>query len=74
MPTPLHEFLAECDAGAARLGLKRSQLSARLLKDSRRLDLVASGKDIGVRRMERATQDLRLLIEEKQRSCVGAPS
>lgn len=56
--TRVELFIARCDAAAERLGITRSALSSRLLADSRRLDLIAAGKDIGVRRMERAEGDL----------------
>ena len=54
----LQSFLARCDAVAAKLGIKRTALSNRLLFDSHRLDLIEAGKDIGVRRLQRAEADL----------------
>lgn len=56
--TSLEAFLARCDAVAARMGITRSALSNRLLFDSRRLDLIEQGKDIGVRRLARAEETL----------------
>lgn len=57
--TQLEAFLARCDVVAARLQITRTALSNRLLFDSRRLDLIAQGKDIGVRRLQRALTELR---------------
>lgn len=56
--TDLTVFLARCDAVAEALGITRTALSNRLLFDSHRLDEIAAGKDIGVRRLARAEADL----------------
>lgn len=56
--SPLEAFLAKCDAACAALKMDRTALSNLLLFDSRRLDLLAAGKDIGVRRLEEADADL----------------
>lgn len=54
----LESFLLRCDRVADKIGITRSALSNRLLFDSRRLDLIEKGKDIGVRRLQRAHSDL----------------
>lgn len=53
------EFIAACDSYCARANVSRTWLSKRLLKDTYRLDQLASGAvDIGVRRLERARIEL----------------
>lgn len=64
--TPLEAFLARCDVAAKTLEIERTALSNLLLFDSRRLDQLADGKDIGVRRLAEAEADLTdLLADEK---------
>lgn len=56
------DFIARCDAYCQTAGVTRNWLSKRLLKDTFRLEQLASGSvDIGVRRLERAVADLATL-------------
>lgn len=57
----LQAFLDRCDAYAAKRGWRRSTLSTHLFNDGSRLEQIAAGKDVGVRRLERATADLTAL-------------
>lgn len=62
----IQEFIAECDAYCEAAGRTRVWLSKRLLSDTTKLDDLASGKvDIGVKRLERAYEDLRQLETER---------
>lgn len=54
----LQTFLDRCDRFAEERGWRRSTLSTRLFNDGGRLDQLASGRDIGVRRLDRAKADL----------------
>lgn len=64
----LATFLADCDATAGRLGIARATLATKLFSDGKRLDAIAAGADIGVRRLERAVADL-----AKLKSSIAAP-
>lgn len=64
----LATFLADCDAVASRMGIARATLATRLFSDGKRLDALAAGADVGVRRLERAQRDL-----EKLKAGITAP-
>ena len=56
---PVLDFVLQCDAAGARMGVKRTTLSSFLFRDGKRLDELASGKsDIGARRVRQAQRDL----------------
>lgn len=54
----LQTFLDRCETFAQRRGWKRSTLSTRLFNDGGRLDQLFAGGDVGVRRLDRAKDDL----------------
>lgn len=73
----LADFIARCDAYCASTKRSRVWLSKRLLDDTYRLDKLAKGEvDIGVRRMERAVDDLAALEAEdvERRRTTAQPS
>ncbi len=56
------DFIAACDAHCATTGVSRVWLSKKLFQDTYRLDDLAAGKtDIGVKRLDRASDDLATL-------------
>jgi len=58
----ISDFIQRCDAFRAKRGVTRVWLSKRLLGDTYRLEKLASGEvDIGVKRLERAMNDLAAL-------------
>ena len=57
----LTAFLARCDKLADKRRWRRSTLSTRLFNDGGRLDQIAAGSDVGVRRLARAVVDLQKL-------------
>lgn len=53
------DFIARCDAYCAAARVSRVWLSKRLFQDTYRLEQLASGEtDVGVKRLERAAEDL----------------
>lgn len=53
------EFIARCDRYCEQANVSRTWLSKRLMKDTFRLQQLAEAKvDVGVRRLERAVNDL----------------
>ncbi len=54
-------FLQRCDAYAARRGISRARLSTILFNDGKRLDALASGRDVGVLTLGRAADALKAL-------------
>jgi hypothetical protein len=59
---PISDFIGACDAYCEASGFSRVWLSKRLFADTYRLDDLAAGKtDIGVKRLERASNELAAL-------------
>lgn len=61
-------FLVRCGRVEERLGIRRSTLSTKLFNDGRRLDQIASGKDVGILRLAKAERDLGELEGQQPRS------
>lgn len=60
------DFIARCDAYCEAAGCSRVWLSKKLFQDTYRLDLLAKGEaDVGVKRMERASDDLAALEHQR---------
>lgn len=63
----ISDFIARCDAYCAATGVSRVWLSKRLFQDTYRLDHLAEGKtDVGVKRLERAADDLAGLEHQRR--------
>ena len=59
------DFIAACDRYCATAGVSRVWLSKRLFQDTYRLEQLASGEtDVGVKRLERAAEDLAQLSRQ----------
>jgi len=54
------DFIARCDAFCQRREppLSRARLSTLLFNDGKRIDAIASGADVGLRRLTRAVSEL----------------
>lgn len=66
---PIVDFVARCDALAAKRGIRRSTLSTYLFRDGKRLEQLARGdSDVGVLRLEQAKQALSALEAAAQPS------
>jgi len=64
----ISEFITRCDAYCEAAKVSRVWLSKRLFNDTYRLDdLAKGGTDVGVKRLERATEDLASLETEHER-------
>lgn len=50
----IQTFLSRCDEYARRRGIGRARLSTLLFNDGKKLDALATGKDVGVLTLERA--------------------
>jgi hypothetical protein len=60
------DFISACDRYCEAAGVSRVWLSKRLFQDTYRLEQLAAGQtDVGVRRLERASEDLATLQREK---------
>jgi hypothetical protein len=61
------DFIARCDAYCTATGVSRVWLSKRLFQDTYRLEQLASGEtDVGVKRLERAADDLAGLEHQRR--------
>lgn len=66
------DFIARCDRYCEAAGVSRTWLSKKLFKDTYRIGQLADGKsDMGVRRLERALEELAVLEAQAASSGEG---
>jgi hypothetical protein len=53
---PLHQFFDLVKAYGAATGLAEATISTRVFNDGQRIEMLRSGRDVGVRKLERAIQ------------------